>query len=453
MRTIPYTLIRKENFIFVIGNKWKFFMKITCRLLIVMMSFFLSFPVTSEEDKITEYELNKKLLSFSDNYQESIAEITDKFIAEGINPTARMLYQTVKVFYVNSAIDIAIESDAVNQLLDMIVMLRLQLLVWRNGGHETLSTKDQARRMSVQLEKLEKQLHELATRVFSQADINSILLLAEKWKKENPDREYVAFVRFQDFSDSEDKAKIEQITSKGGLFSLISEANVEIEETRFAIERAMFLANRMPIMIEWQAELFLYKTLSTDEIIQTLDQTRQLNELIELVSLQIDKFPKEIQSLFDKNSKSIETISSNIARTSENLKIISGQLSPLFLTQDSNENSEIDMKQIKLIVEDALATTKELVAITENLNKFNYDSEVANTLSGLVTEQLTQVDNMLAKRMADLDSRLINHRELIFDRIFILLMSFCFLFPAVFFTGYLLTRRHIIKYGKHIENQ
>lgn len=417
------------------------------------MSFFLSFPVISEEDKMTTYELNRKLLSFSDNYQESIAEITDTFIAEGINPTARMLYQTVKVFYVNSAIDIAIESDAVNQLLDMIVMLRLQLLVWRNGGHETLSTKDQAKRMSVQLDKLEKQLHKLATRVFSQADINSIVLLAEKWKKENPEREYVAFVRFQDFSDSEDKAKIEQITSKGGLFSSISEANFEIEETRFAIERAMFLTNRMPIMIEWQAELFLYKTLSTDEIIQTLDQTRLLNELIEIVSVQIDKLPNEIQSLFDKNSKSIETISSNIARTSENLKIISGQLSPLFLTQDSNDNGEIDIKQIELIVENALATTRELVAIAENLNKFNYDSEVANTLSGLVTEQLTQVDNMLAKRMADLDSRLINHRELIFDRIFILLMSFCFVFPTVFFTGYLLTRRHIIKYGKKIENQ
>lgn len=417
------------------------------------MSCLLSFSVIADENKLTTFELNKKILAFSDNYQESIAETVDKIIAEGIDPTARMMYHTVKLFYVNSAISIAIEADATHQLLDMIVMLRLQRLVWQNGGDETLSTKDQAKRMSLQLAKLETQLHKLATRVFTEADINTVVSLAEKWKKDNPERDYVAFVRFQNFAHSESKAKVDKILSKGGLFSSISDANYEIEETRFAIERAMFMANRLPILIEWQAELFIYKTLSTDEVTQTLASTQRLTESAERISIQIDQLPEDIQTLFDKNSKALEAITNNIARTSENLKTISDQLSPLIVSQDNNEHAEIDLKEVKLIFEDALATSKQLVSITENINKFNYDSEVANNLSGLVAKQLTQVDNVLAKRMADLDNRLINHRELIFDRVFILLMAFCIVFPVVFFTGYLLTRRHIIKFGKRVAEE
>lgn len=417
---------------------------------LIIMSFLLSFSVIADEDKLTTFELNKKLLAFSDNYQEAIAEVTDKIIAEGIDPKARTMYHTVKLFYVNSAISIAIESDAIHQLLDMIVMLRLQRLVWKNVSDETLATKDQAKRILLELDKLEVQLHKLATRVFTYADINTVVSLAENWKKDNPERNYVAFVRFQNFANSEGKAKIDKILSKGGLFSSISEVNYEIEESRFAIERAMFMANRMPILLEWQAELFLYKSLSTEEITQTLEQTQRLTESAERISLQIDQLPEDIQILFDKNSKPVEAITHNIAKTSENLKFISDQLSPMLLSQDDEEHEEIDLKQVKLIFEDALTTSKQLLLITESLNKFNYDSEVAKNLSGLVAKQLTQADNILAKRMADLDSRLINHRELIFDRIFILLMAFCIVFPVVFFTGYLLTRRHIIKFGKKV---
>ena len=41
----------------------------------------------------------------------------------------------------------------------------------------------------------------------------------------------------------------------------------------------------MPILLEWQAELFLYKSLSTEEITQTLEQTQRLTESAERISL------------------------------------------------------------------------------------------------------------------------------------------------------------------------
>ena len=55
-------------------------------------------------------------------------------MAENVSAEERIGYQSVKVFYTNSAIDIATESDAIKQLMDMMVMVRLQRIVWNNGG-------------------------------------------------------------------------------------------------------------------------------------------------------------------------------------------------------------------------------------------------------------------------------------------------------------------------------
>jgi len=112
---------------------------ITLRLIfllrkVVFSLFLLSGLVLAEEQKISEYELNQKMMSFSDNYQESISETIDTIIARGLQLESRLLYQTIKVFYTHSVISIATESDAIHQLLDMLVMLRLQRLVWMNGG-------------------------------------------------------------------------------------------------------------------------------------------------------------------------------------------------------------------------------------------------------------------------------------------------------------------------------
>lgn len=432
--------------------------------LLVILFFLIPILALSEEKKITVFELNKKLLAFSDNYQESISEAIDTIIVDGVNPSTRVMYHTIKVFYTNSAIGIATESDAIHQLLDMMVMLRLQRITWDNGCDLNICTKAQAKKMSVSLGKLETQLHILAREVFTQDDINVITSLAEKWHRDNPTRHYVAFVRFQNFDHSEDKAEIQELLSKGGLFSTISETNREIEETRYAIERGMFLLNHMPILMEWQSELFLYKFLATDEIKETLAQSQKLTQSLERITTQVETLPSNIDVLVNNNSEVLLKLTQSMAVTSENLRVISAQLSPLFLNQDDNDNGKIDLAQIQLVFKDALATSKELAIVSENLTNFSYNNDAANHLSGLVSTQLNQADSLLenqfkkadellAKRLDDLDSRFISHRELIFNQVFKYMLLICFGFPLVFFTAYLLVKRHIVKYEKNLSTQ
>ena len=192
----------------------------------------LSISLANAEDaRLTTYQLGNKILSFHNTYQEAISETIDEMMAEVTSPATRTYLQTIKVFYTQASVDIATGSDPPVQLMDMMIMLRLQRLVW-GSIDSSLVTQSQAESMSTTLHGLEKELLKLARMVFEQADINLILSLADNWKKQNPDREYIAFVRFTDLEESSEKARIQETIAKGGLFSSISETNVELEETR-----------------------------------------------------------------------------------------------------------------------------------------------------------------------------------------------------------------------------
>ncbi len=401
----------------------------------------------ADDGKITEFELNQKMMSFSDNYQESISETIDSIIATDLTPAARLLYQTIKVFYTHSAISIATESESIHQLLDMMVMVRLQRLVWLKGGHPEHSTPAHAALMTKQLKKLEEQLHKTANTVFTDDDINRVMSLTETWKKENPDREYVAFVRFLNFGNSEEKAQIEKILARGGLFSSISEANREIEETRHAIDRGMFLINRMPILMEWQAELFLYRVFETSEASQILELEAALQRSVDQFTQEVSQLPNALQSILSDNTQPLAQITSDLAKASENLRAISHELSPLFAESSSGEDG-VDIKQIELLFDDALATSREMVKFTENLNQLSYNEDAANHLSGLITVKLEHADTMLKEQINDFDNRLTAHREFIFNSLLMLILIVCIAFPVVFFTVFLLVRRHLIKYEK-----
>ncbi len=122
--------------------------------------------------------------------------------------------------------------------------------------------------------------------------------------------------------------------------------------------------------------------------------------------------------------------SSNIKSTSENFKIVSDSLSPLI---NSNNGEPIDLNKIENMPGLALANSKQLVKITENLNQFSYDTGEAEHLSMLLAEHIKQIDLMLAQQMKEVDMRVAEHRDNVFERATILVLIFSIIFPIVFF--------------------
>jgi hypothetical protein len=426
---------------------------VTVSKFIVSLMLLFSSAAFADSAKMTSYQLNEKIMAFSDNYQEGIDETVDDIINAGVTPSARLFYQAVKVFYTQSSVSIASESDAVHQLLDFLVMLRLQRLMWDNGGEPNLSSKAEASKLAKQLLKLELQLHRLASQVLAKQDIDRVMKLTKRWKQDNPDREYVAFVRFQDFAHSEDKAAIEKVILGGGLFSSISDAEKQLEETNHAIDRGIFVMNRLPILLEWQSELFLYRVLSTQEMQDLLQQDAQIATALERISTRLDQWPQDVEKVVSSSDKTLRQLSQDLAKTSEKLRVISDQFSPLFLGQDNNEDGDIVLQQIQLIFKDALATSQQLAEVSKHLNTLSYSPDKADHFSQLLAQQVTQADEILARRVEDLDNKLLIQQEIMYQRILTLLIIALVAFPLIFFLFYVLARRHLIAYqSKHSQS-
>ena len=214
--------------------------------------------------ELTASLLQSELLAFADRYLEAIAEATDWSASAAQDPKARAAFRQTKVIYVTAAITTATEPDPLRVLRDMIVMLRLQRLVWENAEISYASEAARAR-MTKTLSVLEAQMHELAKRVFPAEAIEIIYQLTGQWYAANTERKYVAFVRFHDLGDSALRRRFDQHMEKGGLLAPVAEATREIQEMRRVAERGVFLANHMPMLVEWQAESLLYHALGLPE--------------------------------------------------------------------------------------------------------------------------------------------------------------------------------------------
>jgi len=217
------------------------------------------------ERRMTATLLQSELLAFADRYLEAVAEATDWGADHTEDPTVRAAFRNTKVIYVTGAVTTASEPDPLRVLRDFLVLLRLQYLVWLEGGHKW-APPEAADRIVRALAALDGQIVALAGRVLPAEAIDLVHELTRSWRAEHPNRRYVAFLRFHDLGDSEQRRRFEEHLAAKGLLAPIAEASQEIQEVRRVAERGIFLANHMPLLMEWQAEALLYNALKTPEL-------------------------------------------------------------------------------------------------------------------------------------------------------------------------------------------
>ena len=216
--------------------------------------------------QMTAALLQSELLAFADRYLEGLGEAADWGADHAPDAKARAAFRQIKVVYVTAAVTTASEPDPLRVLRDLMVMVRLQVLVWEGSGFDSWVTSDARSRMQRALRRLDAQLGQLAARVLPSDAIELVYELIRQWHVAHPERRYVAFTRFADLGDSELRHRFEAHIEASGLLAPVVEAKAELQELRRVAERAIFLANHMPLLLEWQAEAFLFNTLKQPEL-------------------------------------------------------------------------------------------------------------------------------------------------------------------------------------------
>lgn len=243
--------------------------------------------------RLTPEELQRELFQFVDRYRKLVGQVCDEGVGRSANADMRVLYQATKTSYVSAAVSVATSPRLIDALRDLLIMLTLQRMVWESGAKGRIPPAD-ADSVARVLSMLETQIYDLAKRVMPSEAIVKMRNLTVKWRGENPDQHYVAYVRFQNLGASPDAEEVNEIISSGAFLEPVEAVAREAHEARLLAERTLYLANRMPMLIEWQTTLAYQRMAASPEAAGVLDNLDRYRAVLERVSLEINELPQKV---------------------------------------------------------------------------------------------------------------------------------------------------------------
>lgn len=252
--------------------------RVWCVLMCVLAFGCQSSPKPSAPVQITSAknaEVQRLLMGLADNYMVSIAEAFDAVIQSNEPFELRMRALKSKYALASSALTNATNPNALAGLMDLAVLTRLNREVasdaiaterwgaFHAGIVKTAEMQEQAVWKSCEKYLSEEQLNELR---------NSI----DTWRAAHPDARYVVLLRLNDLPQARQSDGMKGPSSIFQLLYLDPLSNIdpaikEIEQSRAAIERMFFYLQRFPILLHWNTEALIRKSLNDPLMIETAD--------------------------------------------------------------------------------------------------------------------------------------------------------------------------------------
>jgi len=243
--------------------------------------------------RLTQENLQRELFQFVDRYRELIEQVADEGAGRARSANLRAWFQGTKTTYVSAAVSVVTGPRPIDALRDLMVMVTLQRMVWSSDVGGKMPHAD-AEPVARALRVLETEIYDLAARVMPGTAIATLRKLIEQWRRENPEQNYVAFVRFQNLGPSPGASDINEVIASGGFLAPVESVAREAHEARLLAERTLYLANRMPMLIEWQASLAYQRIAASPEAAEVLDDLRGYRTALERLGLDINELPRKV---------------------------------------------------------------------------------------------------------------------------------------------------------------
>jgi hypothetical protein len=254
-------------------------------------------PVLKEKDsgirRLTPEELQHELFQFVDRYRELVGQATDAGVHRATTADGRIMFQATKTSYVSAAVSVVTGPRPIDALLDLLVMVTLQRMVWESGADGQIPPAE-AEPVAVVLRRLERQIYDLAARVLPSDVIAKVRDLSTKWRRENPGQHYVAYVRFQNLGASSEADEVNEAISSGGFLAPVETVAREAHEARLLAERTLYLVNRMPIFLEWETTLAYQRIAASPEAAGVLANLSGFRAALERLGEEISRLPDRV---------------------------------------------------------------------------------------------------------------------------------------------------------------
>ena len=254
-------------------------------------------------------QLETEIMRYGDRYSARMSLEADRIKAKATTPELRWFAAGWKLACQTAVVDIAVGPNAVENLLDMMVLASLTReeveTYWMPEflGDELGQGLLKASRM------LEEEIWEGSKRVLTPEQQNDLRSLIQDWNEQHPDEHYFWHIRFGGFSDQR-ATELQRVEETGGLLGEISQTRETAVEIQKFGERVMYYMQRAPGLTRLQAEFGIREVFNMPEVMQVLDNSERLTRSTERYAAMIEKLPAErdaaIVQMFDKLSRERE---------------------------------------------------------------------------------------------------------------------------------------------------
>jgi hypothetical protein len=214
-------------------------------------------------------------------------------------PEGRYDDLNTRVILSSALVAIAMAPDPVDALADMLTHTTLTVDAQRNAARDKSADSAEASLLRV-LEQNEADAWRLAEQWVNEPTRVAFRERILAWPGPRTSAAAVAFVRLSDIK----RAGSASVDSGEGMFDALHAATEQVDKARLLAERSLFLAQRMPFLFRWQAEVYTANALATKEAQQTQAQIEQISAIIAGMA---DQLSRERQAALNDLFGHIET--------------------------------------------------------------------------------------------------------------------------------------------------
>lgn len=215
-----------------------------------------------EEAKATELlQLQARNMRYADMYVGTLVDAVAHLESADSDPMQRYALSGWILAEANTAYSDATAENAVLGTLDLVTLATLSRMMVETNGPARFP--DQAATMLAVHTELETAAWELAAQILTPAQQADLRRVLTEWREKHPDSQIAPFVRFQEFlteiPTASSKSKVSMPSSLIGLVGLDPMAGLDpavrqVEQSRLLAERALYYAQRLPILFDLQLD-------------------------------------------------------------------------------------------------------------------------------------------------------------------------------------------------------
>ncbi len=271
----------------------------------------LQFETNRAIGSVTLIVLQAEGMRFADNYAVMVAQACDDFAKTVSTPEARLAALRWKLGQATAAYIDASGPHPILNALDLIVLTTTARMVVEDYGVGQVFG-EAALPLLATHRRLETNSWSLVSGVLTPSQQEELAELIQRWRKDNPNQRYVGGIRFRELAAAVGKTIQNQSTTrKTSVFSLLyldplasmDPTAAALQETRSAAERAMYYAQRMPHLLNWQVEVLAHQLAAEPASKQILSNAQQLVRTAESLTETSKNLPQQLSDAFRSEEK------------------------------------------------------------------------------------------------------------------------------------------------------